>query len=523
VNLGELVRRAAWQYGDRTAVVDGDREVSFRELEDRANRFAQAMLGQGLAAGDRVAVLVGNRLEWFDVTFGLAKAGLVRSYLNPRSAPPEITYQLADLDAAALVVSDDLEPLIASADPGGMGGAPPTMAAGAANLGPVKQVFRTGAGYEALLAAASPDPPPAQPDLGDLAAIAYSSGTTGQPKGVMQTHGNWLAAITGVLVEIGLDESDVLLHAGPMSHGSGGFALPALYRGSRQVIFRGFDPVELLDAVPKHGITTMFMVPTMIYMLLEVLQQHPVEVSSLRTVFYGGAPIAAARLEQCLDRFGPVFIQSYGLSEAPGGDTYLSRADHRPGNPALASAGRPALSVEMKIVGEDGSELAPGQSGEIAVRGPHVMAGYWRRPEETAEILGPDGWLRTNDMGFMDEAGYLFIVDRKADMIVSGGFNVYPREIEDVLLAHPAVAETVVVSAPDEKWGETVQAVVRLMPDTSADAAELEAFCRERLSGYKLPRAFDFVTDPLPKSPNGKVLRRLVRERYWAGRDRRVG
>ena len=506
MNLGELVRRAAWQYGDRTAVVDGDREVSFRELEDRANRFAHAMLGQGLGAGDRVAVLVGNRLEWFDVTFGLAKAGLVRSYLNPRSAAPEITYQLADLDATALVVSDDLEPLVASAE-----------------LGPVKQVFRTGADYEEMLSAASPEPPSVQPDVGDLAAIAYSSGTTGRPKGVMQTHGNWLAAITGVLVEIGLDESDVLLHAGPMSHGSGGFALPALYRGSRQIIFRGFDPVELLDAVPTHGITTMFMVPTMIYMLLEVLQQHPVDTSSLRTIFYGGAPIAAAKLEQCLDRFGPLFIQSYGLSEAPGGDTYLSQSDHTPGNPALASAGRPALSVEMKIVGEDGSELPPGQSGEIAVRGPHVMAGYWRRPEETAEILGPDGWLRTNDMGFMDEAGYLFIVDRKADMIVSGGFNVYPREIEDVLLAHPAVAETVVVSAPDDKWGETVQAVVRLIPGTSADTAELEAFCRERLSGYKLPRAFDFVTDPLPKSPNGKVLRRLVREGYWAGRDRRVG
>ena len=507
MNLGELVRRAAWQYGDRTAVVDGKRQVSYAELEERANRFANAMAGQGLAAGDRVAVLVGNRLEWFDVTFGLAKAGLVRSYLNPRSAPPEITYQLADLDATALVVSDDLEPLIA-----------------AANLGPVKQVFRTGADYEALLAAASPEPPSVQqPDLGDLAAIAYSSGTTGQPKGVMQTHGNWLAAITGVLVEIGLDESDVLLHAGPMSHGSGGFALPALYRGSRQIIFRGFDPIELLDAIPQHGITTMFMVPTMIYMLLEVLQQHPVDTSSLRTIFYGGSPIAAAKLEQCLDRFGPVFIQSYGLSEAPGGDTYLGKGDHTPGNPALASAGRPALSVEMKIVGEDSSTLPPGQSGEIAVRGPHVMAGYWRRPEETAEILGPDGWLRTNDMGFMDEAGYLFIVDRKADMIVSGGFNVYPREIEDVLLAHPAVAETVVVSAPDEKWGETVRAVVRLMPDASTDAAELEAFCRERLSGYKLPRAYDFVTDPLPKSPNGKVLRRLVREKYWEGHDRRVG
>ena len=506
MNLGELVRRSAGAYGDRVAVVDGDRTLSFTELETRANQFANALLGQGLNPGDRVAVLVGNRAEWFDVTFGLAKAGLVRSYLNPRSAAPEISYQLADCDAAALVVSDDLEPLISAAD-----------------LGPVKQIFRTGADYEAMLGAADATPPKAQPDLKDLAAIAYSSGTTGKPKGVMQTHENWLTAIGGVLVEVGLDADDVLLHAGPMSHGSGGFALPALYRGSNQVIFRGFDPIELLAAIPRHGITTMFMVPTMIYLLLEMLERHPVDISSLRTVFYGGSPISPGKLEHCLDRFGPVFLQSYGLSEAPGGDTYLPKSDHTPGNPRLASAGRPPLAVQLKIVGEDGEDLPAGEKGEIAVRGPHVMPGYWRRPEDTAEILGDDGWLRTNDMGYLDEAGYLFIVDRKADMIVSGGFNVYPREIEDELMAHPEVAECVVVSAPDETWGESVRAVVRLAEGANATAETLDAFCRERLSGYKIPRGYDFTDEQLPKSPNGKVLRRLVRERYWEGRDRRIG
>ncbi len=506
MNLGELVSRASQWYGEATAVVDGERTISFREVDERSNRLANALLEDGFTPGDRIAVLLGNRLEWFDVTFGLLKAGLVRTYVNPRSTPAEIAYQLQDSGATAMVVSDEFGPLVEQTD-----------------LGPVDRVISTGDEYEEMLVSASGSSPPVALEADTVAALQYSSGTTGKPKGVMQTHGNWLAMTTGALIDIGIGADDVLLHVGPMSHASGGFAYPFLYRGGKQVIFAGFDPIELLEAIPKHEVTTLLLVPTMIYGLLEILDQHPVEVSTLRTVLYGGSPMAPGKLERCLEVFGPVFQQTYGLTEALGGDTFLHKSEHVPGSPLLASAGRTSFVVELKIADDDGNEVPTGEVGEILQRGPHVMAGYWNRPEATAEAMTDDGWFRTADLGYQDEDGYLFIVDRKADMIVSGGFNVYPREVEDVLLAHPAVAEAVAISVPDDRWGEAVKAVMRLQEGAEASEDELDSWCRERLSGFKIPRSYDFVTEELPKNPNGKPLRRLVREPFWAAHERRVG
>lgn len=506
MNLGDVVVRAARHYGDRTAVIDGDRTVSFRELDERSNRLANALLDRGLSTGDRVAVLLGNRLEWFDVTFGLLKAGLVRTYVNPRLTPAEIGHQLEDSGAAALIASEEFLPLVEASD-----------------LGPVKETLQTGDRYEVMLAAASGGSPSVDLDHDSLAALMYSSGTTGKPKGVMQTHGNWLSMTTGALVDIGIGPTDVLLHLGPMSHASGGFAYPFLARGGTQVIHRGFDPVELLESIPRYGVTTLLLVPTMIYMLLEVLDQHPVEVSALRTVLYGGSPMAPAKLERGLEIFGPVFQQTYGMTEALGGTTFLHKDEHVPGNPRLASAGRPSFLVELKIADDDGNEMGPGEVGEILQRGPHVMAGYWNRPEATEAAMAGGGWFRTSDMGFQDDEGFLFIVDRKADMIVSGGFNVYPREVEDVIMANPAVAEAVVIAVPDDRWGESVKAVVRLLDGAAASSDEIDTWCRERLAGFKLPRSYDLVTEELPKNPNGKPLRRQVREGYWEGRERRVG
>jgi len=315
----------------------------------------------------------------------------------------------------------------------------------------------------------------------------------------------------------------VLLHVGPMSHASGGFAYPFLYRGGKQVVYAGFDPIEMLDAIPAQGITTLLLVPTMIYALLEILGQHPVDTSSIRTILYGGSPMAPGKLEQALEVFGPVFQQTYGLTEALGGDTFLHKHEHVPASPRLASAGRTSFGVELEIFDDEGKAVPAGEVGEIVQRGPHVMAGYWNRAEESAEVLTDDGWFHTSDMGYLDDDGYLFIVDRKADMIVSGGFNVYPREVEDAVMAHPKVAEAVVVAVPDEKWGESVKAVVRLLDAEAATTDELDEWCRARLSAYKIPRSYDFVTDELPKNPNGKPLRRLVREPYWKAHDRRVG
>jgi len=510
MHLGELVERAARNYGERCAVVDGDRRASFREVNERANRFGNAMVARGLVPGDRVALLLGNRLEWFDTTYGLLKAGLVRTYVNPRAAGPEIEYQLSDADVSVVVVSDEYAPLLDSV----------TLPEGV-------EVIATGPEYEAMLAAADPAPPVAQLDESTVAAIMYSSGTTGRPKGALQTHGNWLASTTHTLLEVGITPDDVLIHVGPMSHASGGFSYSFLYRGGRQVLHRGFDPEEMLDALEEQQVTFLLLVPTMIYFLVDMLKIHPVDLSRIRTILYGGSPIAPERLAECLEVIGPVFVQSYGLTEAVGGDTHLLKEDHVVGSLLLASAGRPSLHVEVRIVDDDGADLPTGEPGEVWMRGPMVMAGYWRRPEETAAAIDADGWLHTGDVAYLDDAGYLFIVDRKADMIVSGGFNVYPREVEDALMAHEAVAEAIVVGIPDERYGEAVHAAVRLHePDADTDAATEEAlvaWTRERLGGVKVPRSFAFVAEPLPRKANGKPLRRVVREPHWAGHDRRVG
>jgi len=510
MNLGELVSRAAQAHGDRCAVIDGERRVSFRELDERSNRFGSWMLAEGLAPGDRVALLLGNRLEWFDTTYGLLKAGLVRTYVNPRSAPAEVEHQLADADVSAVVVSDEHVDLLAQVPiPDGV------------------EVITTGDAYEAALAAASPARPPVATDADTVAALMYSSGTTGRPKGVLQTHGNWLASTTHTLLEVGIQPDDVLIHVGPMSHASGGFSYSFLHRGGTQIVHRGFDPQAMLSDIDRHGVTFLMLVPTMIYLLVDLVKAGAADLSSVRTILYGGSPIAPERLAECLEVLGPVFVQSYGMTEAVGGDTHLSKEDHLAGGPRLASAGRPSLHVEVQVVGADGAPLPTGEVGEICLRGPMVMAGYWRRPEATAEAIDAEGWLHTGDVGYLDDGGYLFIVDRKNDMIVSGAFNVYPREVEDALVAHPAVAEAIVVGIPDDTFGEKVHAVVRLEdPDGTAEADITEALAdwvRERLAGFKVPRSFELVRDPLPRNPTGKPLRRLVREPHWAGRDRRVG
>jgi acyl-CoA synthetase (AMP-forming)/AMP-acid ligase II len=487
-------------------VIDGDRSVTFAELEQRANRFAAAMTATGLQPGDRVALLVGNRLEWFDATWGLLKAGLVRTYINPRHSAPEISHQIADSQSKVLVVSDDHLPLIKDAD-----------------LATVGDVLETGPGYEELLARHDASFRTADVADGHPAEIRYTSGTTGVPKGAVHTHGSWMGLLRGTLPHFALRDDDVLLHVGPMSHASGGNCYHFVAVGGQQVIHRGFDPLDVVEAIPRYGITSLLLVPTMIYMLLDLVDEHGIDATSIRTILYGAAPMAPARLERCLQILGPVFMQSYGMSEVLGGMTFLSKEEHILGDERLASCGRPSMVGEVMVADDLGQELPPGEVGEIVMRGPTMMTGYWGRPEATAESLTPQGWFRSNDMARMDERGYIYIVDRKADMIVSGGFNIYPVEVEHVLMAHPAVQEVAVVAVPDDMWGEAVRAVVRLRSSEHADSDDLSRWAHERLAGYKVPKSFEFVTDELPKNPSGKLQRRLIREHYWEGHDRRVG
>jgi fatty-acyl-CoA synthase len=508
MNVGDLLTRAARLYGDQPAVVDGERSLTFAELDDRANRVGNALLASGLAKGDRVAVLTENRMEWFDSAYGLFKSGLVGLSLNPRLAPAEISYLLEDSGASLVIVSEQCRELLDASD-----------------LGPAVRVVELGDEYEQLLAGASAQRPAVDVEPADVARIQYSSGTTGKPKGVIHTHGNFIALVLGTAGDLRLDERDVFLHVAPLGHVSGGFSPVFIACGVTQVIHQRFDPIKMLEAIPRHGVTTLLLVPTMLYMLLDAVAEHEGEIdtSSLRTVIYVAAPMSPAKLEQCIEVFGPVFMQTYGSTEALGGVTFLHQREHVPGSPLLASAGRPALIGELAIVDEDGAELPAGQVGEIVVRGEHVTPGYWNKPEATEAAFSEGGWYHTNDLAHMDEHGYVFIVDRKNDMIISGGFNVYAVEVEHALIAHEAVEEAAVFGVPHETWGESVTAVVRLKQPGTVDAEALTEWCREHLAGYKVPKLIDVVEQPLPRNPVGKVLRREIREPYWKGQARQVG
>jgi acyl-CoA synthetase (AMP-forming)/AMP-acid ligase II len=347
--------------------------------------------------------------------------------------------------------------------------------------------------------------------------IRYTSGTTGRPKGVVQTHGTYTGLTRGMLGHLGLTVEDSVLYSGALSHGfAGGWSPVFLAAGCRQFIHSGFEPVTMIEQIREHGITTLMGVPTMLSALFDAIEEQQADVSSLRTVFYGGGPMSPDRLRRGLDLLGPVFMQSYGSSEVIGGMTVLDKDDHVAGGELLASCGRPSHVGEVIVADDDGTEVPAGEVGEILMRGPTRLAEYWNRPEETAAALTADGWFRTGDIARMDERGYLYIVDRKGDMIKSGGYSIAPLEIENALSGHPAVAEVAVVSVPHEKWGEAVHAVVRLRVAREVDRAELISWARDRLAGYKVPKSIDFTTGELPRNLMGKLLRRTIREPYWS-------
>ena len=482
MQIGDLIRRAGRQYGARPALIDGEHTVSFAGFDEQTDRLGHALLAKGLTAGDRVAVLMPNGLAGVIAYYALAKAGLVRVPLNARETGPELAYKIDDSQARALIYA----------------GEPPADT----------EIMITAGQLPSLIGAAPPGPCDVRRDPDEPLRLAYTGGTTGKPKAVVLTTRSELAEVSNFLVDLlpNLHPGSVMLHAAPITHGSGAFFLPHLVKGAPNVVLPKFSPQAFLDAARQHRATSTFMVPTMIAMLLEE-KEDTASGLSLERLCYGGAPIAPAVLQRGLDRFGPVFTQLYGQAEAPLAITCLQPWEHTPDR--LSSAGKPYTFVEVQVRGKDGQVLPPGEPGEVLTRGPHTMTRYWRRPEATAETLEPDGWLHTGDIGRWDDAGYLYLLDRRHDVIISGGFNVYPREVEDALLSHPAIAQAAVVGLPDEKWGERVAAAV--VTRTDADPAEIASFCAGRLAGFKRPRVVEIWPD-LPTSPVGKSLRREVRD-----------
>ncbi|MCF7550756.1 long-chain fatty acid--CoA ligase [Pseudonocardia sp. WMMC193] len=504
--IGQWVSKRAFLNGTRTAFVVGDREISYAELHRRTDQVASALSGLGVRKGDRVAILLVNSIEFIEVLLGCAKIGAITVPLNVRLAGPEIGYILADSGADVFVFH---EPLAASA----------TAALGEPGVRARHAVRAWGPpadgelAYEEVVAAAPAEAPGGDVDGRDPAFIMYTSGTTGRPKGAVLTHDNLLwNAINMLGTDQGLRGSDVTVAVAPMFHigGLGVHTLPLLYVGGTSVILPSFDPVGTLKVMADNKVTVQFMVPAMWSALTQVPDFDSYDLSHLQFGMGGGSPVPLTVIDFMAAR-GVPFTEGFGMTEtAP----LVSVLDAENISTRAGSIGRVAMHVEGRIVDADDRDLPAGTVGELIVRGPNVFGGYWMKPEATAEAFR-GGWFHTGDLGRMDEQGYITLVDRKKDMIISGGENVYPIEVEQVLFRHAGVLDAAVVGGPDEKWGERVVAVV--VPDPGAgeppSADELIAWCRERLAHFKCPREVHIVAE-LPRNATGKLLKTELRKRF---------
>lgn len=487
----EALRRAARRWPEREALRDGAESLGFAALDARVNRLAHHLVRLGVTPGDRIATYLPNSIAHVVSQQAILRAGAVWVGVNRRLAPPEVAYMREH--AAVRVVL---------ADGDGLGAVPV-----GSDLRVLDVTGADAALERALTREPSVSPPPAAEP--DVARLRYTSGTTGRPKAAVLTHATALVSLRNLLAELHeLSPADTVVHVAPLTHASEALLAPAFWRGARSILRRDFDPAAMRELIARERVTMIFLVPTMIASLIEAAGR-PEDFASLRTMVYGAAPIPDDVLVRALDVLGPVLLQIYGLSECPFPITTLRKEDHL--DPARrGSCGLPTAQNDVRVLAADGTPLPAGEVGTIAVRGPQLMREYWGDPEATAVSL-VDGWLRTGDLGRLDDAGFLTLVDRSDDVIISGGFNVYPREVEVVLEAHPAVAEAAVVGIPHERWGRGVAAWVVRKPASAVGEHELIDFCRARLAGYKKPLQVTFV-DSLPKSSTGKLLRRALRE-----------
>lgn len=486
MNATDPLRRAARRWPDREALRDGAHVIGFAALDERVNRLARHLVRAGVAPGDRVATFLPNSIPHVVAQQAILRSGAAWVGINRRLAPPEVAFMLEHAGVRIVLADGD-----------GLEGAERVL-----------DVSGGDAVLERLLAAESALPPSVAVGPSDVARLRYTSGTTGRPKAAVLTHGCALASLRNLLAELHeLGSDDTVAHVAPLTHASEALLAPAFWRGARSLLCREFDPDAFRAMIARERVTMLFLVPTMIASLIERGESEDV-FRSLRTLVYGAAPIPDDVLTRALATLGPVLLQIYGLSECPFPITTLRKEDHL--DPARrGSCGLPTALNEVEVIDADGRSLPAGEVGTIAVRGPQLMREYWQDPAATAAAL-VDGWLRTGDLGRLDDAGFLTLVDRSDDVIISGGFNVYPREVEVVLEAHPAVAEAAVVGVPHERWGRGVAAWVVCKPTASAHEQELIDFCRARLAGYKKPLQVTFVPS-LPKSSTGKLLRRELR------------
>ncbi|MBL8530147.1 MAG: fatty acid--CoA ligase [Hyphomonadaceae bacterium] len=511
--LGDVARYHGRTRPDRVALVFEGRATTYAALDRNTNQVAAALAAEGVRAGDRIAYLGKNTDQYFELLLGAAKAGVMMAPIGWRLSADEVAYILQDSGAKLLFVGPECVE---------------TAGAAVAKLAGPPRVIAMEPGFDTWRAAQSTEDGGFQPAPEDGALLLYTSGTTGRPKGVVLTSANLMRSRRELAnAQMGWNEwadGETNLVAMPIAHiGGSGWGLVGLINAVRNVVVREFNPMEVLELIERERIAKMFMVPAALQFVIRMPRAREIDYSSLKHILYGASPIPVDLLRECMEVFGCGFCQQYGMTETTGTIAYLPPEDHDPkGNQRMRSAGLPMPGVEFRILDSEGAVLGPNQVGEIATRSQANMKHYWKNESATAATVDAEGWLRTGDAGFLDEDGYLYIQDRMKDMIITGGENVYPAEVENAIHGHPHVAEVAVIGVPDDTWGEAVKAIIVPKPGVTPDAGDIIAFARSRIAHFKAPRSVDVRAEPLPRNPSGKILRRELREPFWAGKARRV-
>ena len=521
ISISDVVRFQAQEQPDAVVFTFEGDEMTYARLDRDSNRAAQALASKGVGKGDRISYLGKNSHLYFEILVGAAKLGAVMVPVNWRLAPPEVAYILNDCGAKIMFIGPGFDELVRKIKPA---------------LQHVEMIFGAEkaegdfASYPAWRDGFEPIDPMVECAADDDALQLYTSGTTGHPKGAIMTNGSIFSSRSaGIAEEDLMDwqkpvEGEITLLAMPCFHISGtGTGLVVLYTGGSAIVLPEYDPTQALELIEQYNISKIFMVPAAIQIMLNHPRASEVDFSKLKYITYGASPIPLELMKQAMDVLGCGFVQMYGMTETSGTITTLNPEDHDVnGNEKMRSVGTPLPGVEIKIIDPDSlEELPPHSVGEIATRSAKNMKGYWNRPDATAETIDADGWLRTGDAGYLDEDGYLYIHDRLKDMIISGGENIYPAEVENVIYSNPKVADVAVVGIPDEKWGEAVKACVVIKAGQELTEAEVIAHARDHIAGYKCPKSVDFIA-ALPRNPSGKILRKDLRAPYWEGKDRAV-